>query len=360
MYYSSLEHTPTMLKKVTLSEVAKLAGVSSSTASLTLSGNKAESISQETQVRVKRAAQQLGYVYKPRKPRTRKGTVTQGDKTQAKRPAIALLVDRISVDDPFIESFKGIREKANENGLMTMIYEVGLNGEHLDQVIERVNQDSVVGVLYGNQTTQAIDPKPLTTCQKPLVLLNCYSRTETLWPTVLPSDLMGGFQATQHLIEQGKTRIAHITGAMHYEAAQERLQGYRRALLSNDIMPDESLILEGSWYFGCGYERTRELLNLESRPDAIFCANDNTAIGCYFALRELGINIPDDIAVIGYDNLLIGSQVIPKLTSMVLPYAIMGDVALELLLTMLSGQKVDNHVVKVKSEIIVRESTVAQ
>ena len=345
-----------MSGKVTLADVARQAGVSPSTASLTLSGKNADSISEATQSKVRQAAKSLGYSLKPRKPRT---TKKGKGKTIIKSnpPAIALLVDQISLGDPFLEVFKTIREEADRHGLLVAIHETGGDSRTIKTIMSRIEHEHIVGVLFATHSTQEIDPELPESCKKPLILLNCYVKKETHWPAVLPGDLMGGFLATRHLLDQGRTRIAHITGELNYEAARDRMEGYKQALISDGQIPDERYIRKGKWYFDSGYCETKALIALPERPDAIFCANDNMSLGSLFALREAGIKVPEEVALIGYDNLPIVEQVIPRLSTMILPYGSMGKLALELLLTRLSGQPVENHTIKVKSELVAREST---
>ena len=112
----------------------------------------------------------------------------------------------------------------------------------------------------------------------------------------------GGQSATEHLIRHGHTRIATIMGEPHMSAAQDRLKGYRRALATADIPFDPDLVADGNWSASAGYDATVKLLSLKTPPTAIFCQNDRMAIGCYEALKEAGLRIPQDMSVVGYDD----------------------------------------------------------
>jgi LacI family transcriptional regulator len=113
------------------------------------------------------------------------------------------------------------------------------------------------------------------------------------------------------------------------EAAQDRLEGYRRALATADIPFDPDLVVEGDWSASAGYAGTQKLLALRERPTAIFCQNDRTAIGCYEALKEAGLRIPEDISVVGYDDEEIARHLHPRLTSSILPHRAMGQWAVQ-------------------------------
>ena len=113
------------------------------------------------------------------------------------------------------------------------------------------------------------------------------------------------------------------------EASRQRLKGYRQALATADLPFDPDLVRDGNWQPLSGYEATHALMRLPSPPTAIFCANDLMAVGCYEALRELGLKIPDDIAVMGYDDREIARHLHPPLTTVLLPHFEMGTIAAE-------------------------------
>jgi LacI family transcriptional regulator len=127
----------------------------------------------------------------------------------------------------------------------------------------------------------------------------------------------------------GHTRIGTIVGEPHMSAAQDRLKGYRRALATADIPFDPELVGDGNWSASAGYDATVKLLALKKRPTAIFCQNDRMAIGCYEALKEAGLRIPEDISVVGYDDEEISRHLHPRLTTSILPHRAMGQWAIE-------------------------------
>ena len=187
------------------------------------------------------------------------------------------------------------------------------------------------------------------------MLVNCYDRKRKL-PSVVPGELVGAQTATERLIQGGCRRIALINGQEGTDAARDRLRGYRQALASNDIAFDPELVLPGNWEPSAGYNGTLALLGLKNPPDGIFCANDMMAMGCYDALRERGLRIPEDVAVVGFDDREIAQYMRPPLTTLVLPQYEMGAIAAEMLLDMSGGLKSHYDQIKVECEMIERQS----
>ena len=140
------------------------------------------------------------------------------------------------------------------------------------------------------------------------------------------------------------------------EASRNRLKGYRQALAAADLPFDPELTRDGNWQPVSGYERTHELMRLPSPPTAIFCANDLMAIGCYEALRELGLRIPDDVAVMGYDDREIARHLHPPLTTVLLPHFEMGTIAAEMLFDAAVRPTARPEQVKVECVLVKRSS----
>jgi LacI family transcriptional regulator len=172
---------------------------------------------------------------------------------------------------------------------------------------------------------------------------------------VVPAETAGGRRATEALIAAGHKRIAHITGEMWMDAARDRLRGYREALADAGLPDDPHLVIEGNWLPSAGYECTRALMSLANPPTAIFCSSDRMAVGCYEALKELGLRIPDDVSVVGYDDDEVARHLSPLLTTVVLPHRLMGRWAIEQARLPEAGR--DKYpVVKLECPLIERDS----
>lgn len=192
----------------------------------------------------------------------------------------------------------------------------------------------------------------------PMVILNgsCQERPDI--PCILPADKIGAYNATHHLLQQGYQRIAILGGELWMDAASDRIDGYRQALINYDIFPDERYILITNWSLKEAYNKTLELLALSPRPEAIFCSSDYIALGCYQAIFSQGLRIPDDIAVVGYDNQSLATELTPELSSVNLPYSDMGEIAVQTLLNIINQQAILSVTMKVEGELIIRQSSI--
>jgi LacI family transcriptional regulator len=267
--------------------------------------------------------------------------------------AIAFVVDEMSTDPWMALAMDGIREKAWERGIAVLSAATRGNSEAEQAIFRHLLSEQVVGLIYGTINTRRIDPLNLPRAV-PTVLLNCYLADHSL-PSVVPAEVIGGLAATQRLIAAGHRRIGYINGEPWMDASRDRLRGYRRALASADIAFDSTLVRNGNWEPSAGYEHTRALMQVPSPPTAIFCSNDMMALGCYEALWELGRRIPDDVAVVGYDDREIARHLRPPLTTVVLPHYAMGIDAVECLLDVAAGHTVPPQI-KVEGQLIERRS----
>lgn len=306
--------------KITMNDIARAAGVSQATVSLVLNQSRDIKLSEETRQRVIRIATELGYARLPdvHSPRNQQ--------------EIALLISALQSYDPFIDAVTQAREAAWRSEVLLTVYDYGDDLKLARNIIRQLEKRNCVGIILASPVTSAIDMSPLTRCTElPMVLLNQTDPASPLLASFVPDDYANAFQVTRHLIAQGATRIAHITGESWMEASRQRLAGWRAALEQAGIVPRSEWIRETNWQFNESCQATRELLALEARPDAIFCASDWLAIGCYQALQLQGIAIPDDMLVAGYDDQKISEQMTPPLTSIELPYGELGRLAVEYL-----------------------------
>ena len=212
---------------------------------------------------------------------------------------------------------------------MVTICETLDNPEMERRALDAVMHSETDLVVYATIMTRKVDvPRRLYAAKPPVVLLNCYC-DDRAFPSVVPGEVAGGHQATDALIDAGHQRIAIITGELWMDAARDRLKGYRQALATADIPYDPALVREGNWQTSAGYEQTNMLMDLPRPPTAIFCSNDRMAVGCYEALKERRLAIPDDVSVIGYDDEEVARHLSPQLTTLVLPHREMGRWAVE-------------------------------
>lgn len=330
----------------TMMAVAAAAGVSQATVSLILSGSKGAKLTDETRRRVQQAAQDLGYKF------VRRGSRVVDPAGQS---TIIFIADELITDPWMSLAFEGARDKALEVGINVVLGVSHADADVETNILAGFDKVPVLGVVYGTILTRLVQI-PAALANRRLVLLNCYDEGRD-HHSVLPGDTLGGRTATEHLLKAGRKRIGFINGQQGVDASRDRLKGYKQALTSNDIPFDAALVRPGNWEPSAGYEMTLELMALSDPPDAIFCANDMMALGCYDALRRLGLDVPGDVAVIGFDDRDIAQYMHPPLSTLVLPLYEMGRSAVELILDDAAGLHSSPSISKVECKLVEREST---
>lgn len=310
-----------------MTDVAQAAGVSQSTVSMVLNRVGSARLAAETRARVLDTAVQLGYQLPRRAP--------SGLAGPAHPPVIGYLVDEISTSPHPVVSMDGARDAAWQQGCVLHIAVTRNNADQEAAALAAFSRlPGLAGLIYSTIFTRQVQLPPSLRAPQlavPLVLLNCHDAAQGV-PAVVPAEVAGGHAATEQLIQQGHRRIAFINGEPWMEAAKDRLKGYRRALATADLPLDPALVRDGDWMSGTGFEHTLQLMRLRQPPTAIFCANDLMALGALEALKQLGLRVPQDVSVMGYDDQEISRHTHPPLSTVVLPSYEMGQAAVELLL----------------------------
>jgi len=303
-------------KRVTMMDVAKLAGCSQATVSVVLNNNADIKISAELQARVVNAARSLGY--------GAASPIRRAALQELRGGCIGFIVDQLATTPEAVNAIEGARQESWEDDVTILVAQSQGRAEPERRAVDRMLRADVQGIVYMSIFTRRVAPDPcFDTLPVPLVLLNCYT-SDNRFPSVVPDEITGGRSATAALIEEGHRRIATISGETFMEAAQDRLTGYKRALAQAGLPYDSQLVVEGNWTSTSGYEAAQKLLSLSERPTAIFCQNDKMAMGCFDAIRDAGLKIPDDISVIGYDDDELARHLRPQLTTVDLPHRAMG------------------------------------
>jgi LacI family transcriptional regulator len=317
-----------------MTDVAKAAGVSQSTVSMVLNAMSGARLSAETRARVFEEAARLGY----RLPR--RDAVPAPMPGPADRPArklIGYLVDEISTSPHPVVSVDGARDAAWEHGCLVSVLVTHGNADQEAAAIAALKaHPALLGIVYSTIFTREVS-LPAELRDGPVVLLNCHDDALKL-PSIVPGEVGGGHAATEYLIAQGHSRIGYINGEPWMEAAKDRLKGYKRALATADLPFDPALVRDGDWMSGTGFDATLALMRAPRPPTALFCANDLMALGALEALKQLGLRVPEDVSVMGYDDQEISRHTHPPLTTMVLPNYDMGRAAVEALLAQAGTQ----------------------
>ena len=317
----SQSHRPTM------TDIAKIVGVSQSTVSLVLNHIAGAKLSKGTRQRVVEVAAQLGYQL------TRRASAAVPALPHA-RNQIVYITDEISTTPHPSVTIDGAREAAWEHNCLLSVYTTRGDKELEQATVQAaLGNPTVLGVLYATIFTRNVEP-PVPLLQSSAlrcVLLNCYDAQRRL-SSVIPGEVGGGFAAVEHLIARGHRRIGFINGEPWMDAARDRERGYRQALATADLPFDAQLLREGDWMSSTGYEHALSLLALDRPPTAIFCANDPMASGAIEAARHLGLSVPDQLSVLGYDDQELARHAHPALSTILLPNFAMGRWAVERLL----------------------------
>ena len=319
---------PARSKRPSMKDVAELAGVSRTTVSFVINKVPDANIPQETQDRVWQAVAELGY---------RPNAIARGLRAQ-RTHTIGFISDQIATTPYAGLVIQGAQELAWSNNYLLLLINTGGDQAMKQAAFDILMDRRVDGIIYATMYHREVHP-PIIIRQIPSVLLDCFISDRSL-PSVVPDEINGGYQAASHLIEKGHRRIGFINNADPIPATFGRREGYRRALADNSIPFDESLVFVGDAGSFGGYDGTMALMKLDNPPTALFCFNDHTAMGAYDALRKLGLAIPNDVAVMGFDNHeLIAKFLYPPLSTMELPHYEMGKWAVRHLMTLIEEQQ---------------------
>jgi LacI family transcriptional regulator len=338
-----------MTKRSTLKDVAKVAGVSVTTVSYVINQHTGGNvrISDDTRDRVWRAVEELDYRPNLAARHTRTG----------RSQLIGFISDEIASTPFAVNIIKGAQSAAWQHQKMLFVINTERDKQAEQEAIIALLERHVEGIIYATMYHRAVTPPDIIR-KVPTVLLDCYCEDHSL-PSITPDEVNGGQLATETLLAKGHRRIGFINVDFerHSPAATGRLIGYQQALAAYHIPFSEELVRVGNTMADKGYEHTRDLMALADPPTAIFCGTDRTAMGAYDALKELGLRIPQDVAVIGFDNQeLIAAYLRPTLSTMALPHYEMGVWAVQQLLKHPQTQ-LDNPVQeKVLCPLVERES----
>jgi DNA-binding LacI/PurR family transcriptional regulator len=333
--------------------VAARAGVGRGTVSRVINGSPR--VSESTRAAVEAAVAELGYV-----PNTAARALAAN-----RTDAIALVVPepetRFFAEPYFSDMLKGVGAELSDTEMQLLLIFAG-NDRERRRLAQYLAAHRVDGVLL--VSVHADDPLPdlLAQLEIPAVISGPRSQHETL-PSVDSDNYGGGRSAVEHLIARGRARIATITGRFDVYGAQRRVDGYRDALRDMGREVDEALIVPGDFTEEGGRRAMTELLACRPDLDAVFAESDVMAAGARQALREAGRRIPDDVALVGYDDSAIARHMDPPLTSVRQPIEGMGRAMIDLLLDEIAGRRplasrtLDRHQVVLPTELVERDSS---
>ncbi len=335
-------------KRPTMKDVARLAGVSYQTVSRCIN-NKGE-ISLETRAKVLRIIEEIGYT----------ANILADSLRRSRAKIIGLIVPEIS--NPFFSALaRGVEDRARAAGYPVILCNSDESTAKEAEYISLLQRHWVAGILLTSvRQDRAHDehlrrlersgtPTVLVARKIPHVSLSC----------VRVDDFQGAYDAVLHLHELGHRRIGIITGPETIYPSLERLAGYRRAIADTGLPQHESLIAHGNFDFRSGRTAAAALLASAEPPTAIFAANDSMALGAMFELRERSMRIPEDVALVGYDNIPCTIVASPPVTTVAQPTYNLGTEATSLLLRKIEGDAKPPEEIVLPCRLLIRGSTVA-
>jgi LacI family transcriptional regulator len=330
----------------TIKDVAHLAGVSIKTVSRVM--NNEPHVTEETRARVLGAVRDAGYA----------PNISARRLVQNKSFMICLLM------------YPGFYQTAS--GLLNVIMDIGYE-EDYDILIQPYfpthtrSRKKLVSLIYEHRIDGFITTPPcdaedfvsdlLNTYKVPLVQISPFTRTQSI-PYVTGNDAEGSELMTEHLISLGHRSIAFLTGPRNMRSSHDRLSGFLNGLGKHGMQANPEWIRDSAFTFDGGYTAAKSLLeNVEIRPTAIFAGNDEAAYGAMFAAQELGLAVPADVSISGFDDLTMSKNIWPSLTTVHQPAEEIVDQAMRLLIHLLKGQDPASYQVTVPSRLVVRYST---
>jgi len=327
---------------VTIKDVARRAGVSVATVSRVL--NKSGPVSPEASVRIHEAAAALDYV-----PHGGARSLIT-----SKTSTIGVLLPDL-YGGFFSEMIRGIDQTAQQHG-----YHLLLSGSHnrrteMEAAMRamRGRTDGLIAMSPHFDAATLVENLPPSL---PVILLSCEGKDDEY--QVIAIDNVGGAEAmTRHLLQLGHRRIAMVMGEKGHFDTGERLLGFRRALEGAGIVPRPEYEAQGDFSEASGHRAVQELLALPERPTAIFCANDSMAIGGLCAVHDAGLRVPEDVTVVGFDDIPLAHYMSPPLSSVHVPVFEMGERAVTRLIAALKGEPIsERRDVRLPTRLVVRSS----
>jgi LacI family transcriptional regulator len=328
---------------VTIKDIARVAGVAPSTVSKALNGSG--EVSETTRANVAAVAARLGY---------RPNSIARSLKVRRTHTLGVITNDH---EGAFTTAMvHGVADVASGHSFGVFLCNSygGRNKER--QHIELLLDKQVDGIILTGFKVEERGAPAAPTGRVPLVYLYSYTAA-TDSPCILPDDEGGARLAAEHLIGLGRKRIAFINGPPSYEATHQRLAGYQAALEEHGLPSGSRLVVTaGDWNQDSGFRLAQQLMSEPDRPDAILCANDDLAAGAILGLTELGLKVPRDVAIVGFDDRPFAAHLPIPLTTVALPLLEMGEVAAQKMFDAISGEHVDNELIRVPCRLVIRAS----
>lgn len=326
--------------KVNIYDVAEKAGVGIGTVSRVL--NNSDKVKDKTRKMVLKVMQELNY---------RPNKIAQNLARQ-KANAVAVIVPSF-IDHFFVEVLKGIQDALEEENIDLILHKINLNENRMGKIMDIVHSRKVDGIAALTMDISQIEHQELKKSEIPVVLADEFS---TDFNSIYLDDLKGSEMAVDYLVGLKHSRIAFINGDINSLHGKKRLEGLKKSFKKNNIQIDQKLIKDGDFYVEDGYQSMQEIFELPQKewPTAVFAASDNQAIGVLQAMEEKSLKAPEDIAVIGYDNIELAKYL--KLTTIWQPMYQLGYLTIEVLLKAINGELKEIYNKELELKLVKRET----
>lgn len=334
-----------MKKRITITDVACQAGVSKSTVSHVI--NHTRYVEPQTSAKVLAAIETLGY---------RPSGIARSLVSKRTRTAGLLISD---VGNPFYhEVIMGVEDIALANGYSVFLCNTSYDLERGMKFIQSLIDKSVDGVLFMTSCMSLDMIEEVTKNQIKAVVLDWgNSHVHEIASTITLDFKSGISAAVAHLVSLGHRRIAHVSGPLYLWTAQARRQAFLEALAENGLDPQQASIVEGDLRIEGGTRSFQELQRSQAHPTAILAANDLTALGVLWEARNVGLRLPEDLSIVGLDDIDLASKVTPALTTIALPRFEAGQLAMQIMLSMLGTPTPQLYSQSIPTRLVIRDST---
>lgn len=342
---------------MTIDDVAKKLHVSIATVSRALNPSTASLVAKKTRERIRRFVDEVGY-----RPHRSARELSTG-KTQTIGLVLPNILESIFFNDYLVKLLAGAYRVLERDGNYSCEIVILPKGDVLARIDQQIFASGIDGLLLSPYCDPALyalhfSKQLLNKWKKPVVFLNLHAQGMRHFSYVYMDHFEAARQAVTYLIQKGHRRIAMVKGLDLFPEIRVRYDGYKHALKEHGVLLRSSYLTQGALTIESGYAAVLGLLqtNKKKRPTAIFCANDEMAIGALRALRVLGVRCPQDVAVMGYDGLDLGEYVVPRLTTLLQPTAQVAETATSLLIDLIEKRETSPINRKIAGSLLIRDS----
>ncbi len=327
--------------RITMTSIAREAGVSVPTVSRVLNGRS--DVAPDTRERVEELLRRHGYRRRV---------------NRAQEPAGLIDLVFNDLDSPWaVEIIRGVEEEGHATGIGTVVSAIHRRPAATRQWLRNVQARSTDGVILVTSDVQSPLHAELRRLGLPAVVIDPAGVPAQDVPTVGAANWSGALAATEHLISLGHRRIGFIAGPRTLVCSRTRLDGYLAGLEAAQLPMDAELIVQGDFYHESGFKGAAQLLSQRQPPTAIFASSDQMAFGVYEAVRQRGLRVPDDVSVIGFDDLPEVRWSSPPLTTVRQPLGEMGALAARTVLKLAGGERIESMRFELPTQLVVRDSS---